>query len=212
MGYIIGNIMIIFTTLLILTYAISGLAKNGPQNDGFKPVNTSKMWDMIGFSFYTFEGIGVLMPLMKESANPQKFPKILTAALCTLAVYFSIFGCVSYAYFGNQKESIVINNMNEDDLIIKVTKLLYCINLVFSYPLTIYPANQILENFMFGSLKHSRKTTLRKWLKNLSRFLVVTAGCACSIFLQPILDQFLGISGAVIGIPIILIVPTLCHL
>jgi len=65
-------------------------------------VNTSKMWDMIGFSFYSFEGIGTIMPIMKESRNPEKFPKLLKMALFSLSIYFSIFGLVSYKYFGTQ--------------------------------------------------------------------------------------------------------------
>lgn len=31
------------------------------------------IWDMIGFSFYTFEGIGTVLPILKESKNPQNF-------------------------------------------------------------------------------------------------------------------------------------------
>ena len=68
-GFTISIAMIIFTTLLVMFYAIIGLVKHGPQNDGFKIINTSKFTDMIGFSFYSFEGIGTIMPIMKESKN-----------------------------------------------------------------------------------------------------------------------------------------------
>ena len=54
-------------------------------------------------------------------------------------------------------------------------------------------------------------STTRKWLKNLSRSIVCFLGIFGSIYLAPILDQFLSISGAILGIPIILIIPTLCH-
>ena len=62
-GYILGNIMIIATVLIVLVYSIKGLATDGPMNDGFKTINTTKMWDMVGFSFYSFEGIGTVMPI-----------------------------------------------------------------------------------------------------------------------------------------------------
>ena len=70
-GYIIGISAILFTTVVVAGYCIIGLAKDGPVNDGVKPINTVKMWDMIGFSFYAFEGIGTIMPIMKESENPE---------------------------------------------------------------------------------------------------------------------------------------------
>jgi len=149
-GYIIGMVMIIFTTVLVMVYCLNQLLFNGgPANDGFVPVNTSKMWDMIGFSFYSFEGIGTLMPVMKETSVPKKFKGILIRALLTLSVFFSLFGCISYGYFGNQDEKFVINNMDSSNVVIKVTKLLYCVNLVFSYPLTIFPANMTFESYCF---------------------------------------------------------------
>jgi len=49
------------------------------------------------------------------------------------------------------------------------------------------------------------------WMKNLSRTLVVILGCYISIEFQSVLDEFLGVSGAILGISIILVIPTLCH-
>ena len=79
----------------------------------------------------------------------------------------------------DENKSFVIQNLDESNLFIKVTKLLFCINLIFSYPLTIYPANKILEGFLF--VRMTENTPTRKWLKNLSRFLVCVVSAACSI-------------------------------
>lgn len=87
---------------------------------------------------------------------------------------------------------------------------MFCINLVFSYPLTIYPTNKILESFLF--VRMTENTWKRKWLKNLSRTIVCFLACFLSITFTNVLDQFLGVSGALLGVPIILIMPTLCHL
>jgi len=67
---------------------------------------------MIGFSFYCFEGIGVLMPVMEHTADPQKFPKILTYALMTLCSIFVFFGLICYSYLGHLKDNIVIYNFD----------------------------------------------------------------------------------------------------
>ena len=65
-AYIIGNAMIVFTAIVVCGYATKGLIKNGPLNqDSFQAVNTKNMWDMVGFSFYCFEGIGVVLPIME---------------------------------------------------------------------------------------------------------------------------------------------------
>lgn len=85
---------------------------------------------------------------------------------------------------------------------------MYCVNLVFSYPLSIYPTNVTLEGYLFSKLKEG---ATRYWLCNLSRFFVCFAACFCSITFESILDEFLGLTGSILGIPIILIVPTVCH-
>lgn len=95
-------------------------------------------------------------------------------------------------------------------MFIKITKLLYCLNLVFSYPLSIYPTNRTFERIAFGWLKDG--TVLKYWVQNISRTFFVFLACFLSIVFSSTIDKFLGISGAVLGIPIILLVPTLCHL
>lgn len=57
--------MILYTVLVISGYSIVGLIKSGPKNDGFKAFNPDHMWDMVGFSFFCFEGIGIVMPIME---------------------------------------------------------------------------------------------------------------------------------------------------
>jgi len=211
-GYILGCVMIIYTVFVVFGYSFAGLANNGQRDpEGFVAVNPeqSSVWGMIGFSFFCFEGIGTVMPVREQTKSSVNFKRTLTAAMMTLMVLFGSFGFICYYYFGHQDESFVIANFDQNDRMIEVTRLLFCINLVFSYPLTIYPTNIILEQFIF--IKFMTNTTTRKWLKNLSRSIICFLGVFLAIELESVLDKFLGVSGALLGIPIILIIPTLCH-
>jgi len=98
-----GNVMIIFTVCVVLVYSIKGLVQNGFINKEVKAVNTIKMWDMVGFSFYSFEGIGTVMPIRACTKYPEMFPKILTISLITLGTLFVIFGMICYMYFGHME-------------------------------------------------------------------------------------------------------------
>ena len=164
---------------------------------------------MVGFSFYSFEGIGTVMPIRACTKYPEMFPKILTISLITLGTLFVIFGMICYMYFGHMEQKFVIYNLDQTNNFIKVTELAFCVNLVLSYPLCIFPTNKILEGFLFSCM--NKNTPLRKWLKNLSRTVVCILGCSISILFMDYLDQFLGVSGAILGVTVILIVPTLCH-
>lgn len=122
-GYILGCAMIIYTVLVVSGYAVVGLAQDGPRNpDTFFKVNpeTSKVWDMIGFSFYSFEGIGVVMPIYENTKSTVNFKQTLISALITLAVLFSFFGFICYRYFGHMDESksFVIENLDQTSIFI----------------------------------------------------------------------------------------------
>lgn len=207
-GYSLAIFMILFTALVIMVYSIHGLATTGPVNDGFKMVNPSKLFDMVGFAFYTFEGIGTVLPVLKESKNPFHFPRLLVSAFVFLCSLFCIFALISYMYFGTQKEPIIINNIENPTVFMRVVKVMYCVNLMFSYPLSIYPTNSTIETYLYSGIQNE---SVKYWVCNFSRFLVCFAACFCAIIFHSILDQFLGLTGAILGIPIILIVPLLCH-
>ena len=71
------------------------------------PINYKGMWRMVGFSIYVFEGIGILMPVMQACECPEKFDKILIAAVATLTTAFCTFGTLSYLAYGNMKQQMI---------------------------------------------------------------------------------------------------------
>jgi amino acid permease len=105
-GYALGIILIIFTTLFICTFSLKHF---GEKDKGFEPFNSNNFWDTIGFSFYgAFEGIGTLLPIMKETRYIKNFPNIVKCALITLSIYYTAFGIICYLYFGNIKTSPIV--------------------------------------------------------------------------------------------------------
>jgi len=172
--------MVIFTTLFTCTFAIKFIFK-GEAKPGFVSLNQDNFLDTIGFSFYAaFEGIGSLLPIMKETKQIKHFPNIVKASLITLSIYYTFFGMICYLYFGNtERNPIVLDNFKTDTnkVQINITRFLFCLNLISSYPLTIYPTNQIVETFLFRCMEAN--SVGRKWLKNASRIGI----CAMAAFM-----------------------------
>ena len=99
---------------------------------------------MIGFSFFMFEGIGAVMPVMNACSPKvhQKFPYILGAALTTLCAIYIIFSEICYYTFGNAlNQAIVMGEMPASSHIIQIVKILFSFNIMFSYPISIFPTN-----------------------------------------------------------------------
>jgi len=76
---------------------------------------------MIGFSFFMFEGIGCVMPVMNacDTRAQKNFPCLLAAALGTLCTLYIVFSEICYYNFGDDlHESIVMQEMPSDSVII----------------------------------------------------------------------------------------------
>ena len=65
-AFIFGVMMIFLAICTISIYCLDILDERDfiRPPDGYYAINKSRYWDMIGFSFFMFEGIGSVMPVM----------------------------------------------------------------------------------------------------------------------------------------------------
>ena len=83
------------------------------------------------------------------------------------------------------------------------------ISIVFSYPITIYPTNQVLQSFFLPCLSDESK--LKAFLRFLLNGCVLLLGSYFSNIFYANLDTIIAFSGVVLGSVVILIIPTMCH-
>lgn len=88
-------------------------------------------------------------------------------------------------------------------------KVAYCFNLFLTFPLTVYPANIIIESYVFAKMPQSKKRT---YLKNLSRTFISFIGVAICMSVGQGVDKFISLSGSIACTPISLTLPAIFHL
>lgn len=81
-------------------------------------------------------------------------------------------------------------------------------NLLFSFPLIIYPTIMINENYLFSGWE---KTPKRQWAKNINRAFVVAIVVGLTIALEQKVDKFLAILGALACTPVAFLLPSIFH-
>ena len=108
----------------------------------------------------------------------------------------------------NITEPLITANLPPKSWITYVIKILFSLNLIFSYPLVIHPANLVLESYLFGSWAKTRR---RQMSKNVSRSIIVALSCVVALTVYDKLDRFLGITGALTCTPIAFILPSIFH-
>lgn len=129
---------------------------NGESGPDYVAVNEDSFWSMIGFSFFMFEGIGCLIPIMRETEKPDKLPIITASALVFLCVIYAVFSSLCYyTWGGDLNEPVVTEMLPADNRFVQIMKMLFCLNLVFSYPLSIVPTFNTLEALILGKKETS---------------------------------------------------------
>ena len=209
--HLFADIMIIISMITIFVYAGIDLGKDGLNMSEIGPVGD--YWaDAIGFSVYTYEGIGVILPIREVTANKDIYFKLLCITVTLIALLYVAFGEFTMMAWGNNDEfklPLITSSLPVKSPVTYTLKILFSINLLFSYPLVIHPANIVVESWMFGKWEKSRK---RQMFKNLSRSIIVALSCVVALTIYDKLDRFLSITGSLTCIPVAFIIPSALHL
>jgi len=157
-----------------------------------------------------YEAIGGVMPIMSATKDREEFPTLLAITIGMLTLIYIVFAELCYYTFGSKMDKpIIMEMMPAANPIIIVVKFLFILNLVFSYPLTIFVTNIIAESYTFSKMKKASKC--RKWLKNLQRSVVLLLGIILALYFRKYLDKVLSLCGCILGTTVVMTFPVLAH-
>lgn len=205
---LIADVFIMLGLVYLYYYGIFTLSTNGVSDIvAFNPDS----WTMfIGTAIFTFEGIGLIIPIQETMKHPEKFPKVLGYVMIVITFIFVSMGALCYAAFGSETQTVVILNLPQDSKFVNAVQFLYSLAILLSTPLQLFPAIRIMETGMFPrSGKFNAKV---KWSKNLFRFAVVTVTGLIAWGGADDLDKFVAIIGSFACIPLVYIYPPLLHM
>ena len=72
-----------------------------------------------------------------------------------------------------------MEEMPADSKIIQIVKLLFCLNIVFSYPVTVYPTNQVIQSTFF--INYDEGSFSRNLLNSIASTIVLALGLLFAI-------------------------------
>ncbi|KAI0157718.1 transmembrane amino acid transporter protein-domain-containing protein [Xylariaceae sp. FL1272] len=163
----------------------------------------------IGTAIFTFEGIGLIIPIQESMKHPAQFPKVMFYSMIIMSVIFITMGAVSYAAYGSKTETVVLLNLPQDNKFVNGVQLLYSLAILLSTPLQIFPAIKITENALFT--KSGKYNPYIKWQKNMFRFFMVFLCTLIAWGGSDNLDKFVALVGNFACIPLTFIYPPLLH-
>ncbi|CAI4034625.1 hypothetical protein SMKI_11G0720 [Saccharomyces mikatae IFO 1815] len=208
---LIADLFILLGLVYVYVYSIYYIAVNGIASDTMLMFNKADWSLFIGTAIFTFEGIGLLIPIQESMKHPNHFRPSLSAVMCIVAVVFISCGLLCYAAFGSDVKTVVLLNFPQDTSYTLTVQLLYALAILLSTPLQLFPAIRILENWTFPSNASGKHNPKVKWLKNYFRCAIVVLTSVLAWVGANDLDKFVSLVGSFACIPLIYIYPPLLH-
>ncbi|KAF9283156.1 neutral amino acid transporter [Mortierella alpina] len=206
----LANLFIIFGIVYLWYFSINSLTHNG-AGPNIALFNSDDFALFIGTAVFSFEGIGLVIPIQESMAEPEKFPRVLALTISVVAMIFGSVGALCYAAFGSNIQTIVLLNLPIRDGMTVTVEILYTLAIILSVPLMLSPASRILGEGIFGDRSGAVDVKV-KMQKNLMRVVLI---CCCALLSFAIgganLDKFVSFVGSVACMPLCFIFPALYH-
>ncbi|KAF9394872.1 neutral amino acid transporter [Podila verticillata] len=205
-----ANLFIIFGIVYLWYFSINSLVHHG-AGPNITLFNKDEFALLIGTAVFSYEGIGLIIPITESMVEPEKFPRVLAITMTIVTLIFTSVGALCYAAFGSDVQTIVLLNLPTQGGMTVTVEILYSLAIILSVPLMLSPASRIVEQGIFGTRSGGLDTKV-KMRKNLLRVVLI---CLCAILSfaigGPNLDKFVSLVGSVACMPLCFIFPALFH-
>ncbi|ORY57878.1 transmembrane amino acid transporter protein-domain-containing protein [Pseudomassariella vexata] len=206
---LLADVFIMIGLIYIYYFDIAAIATHGVHKS-VALFNPEKYTLTIGAAIFTFEGIGLILPIQSSMAKPHRFEYLLGVVMLIITVIFTSVGALCYATFGDNTYIEIINNYPQDNKFVNAVQFLYSLAVLIGTPVQLFPALRILEAKFFGK-RSGKKSTKDKWLKNAFRTLLVFVCGGISILGAGNLDRFVALIGSFACVPLVYIYPPYLH-
>lgn len=201
---LVADLFICLGLVYLYFYDIKTIVDNHGIAD-IKLFNQNDWTLFIGTAIFTFEGIGLIIPIQSGMKDPGRFPRVLASVMVIISVIFISMGALSYAAYGSNTKTVIILNMPQDDKLVNGVQFIYSLAILLSTPLQIYPAIEITSQQLFS--RTGKYNPWIKWKKNVFRFFMVVLCAAIAWAGANDLDKFVALVGSFACIPLVYIYP-----
>ncbi|OMP11342.1 Amino acid transporter, transmembrane [Corchorus capsularis] len=152
----------------------------------------------LGVAVYSFEGVGMILPLELEAKYKDKFGQVLGFCMAFITLLYGAFGILGYFAFGEETKDMITANLGAG-LLSTLVQLGLCINLFFTFPLMMNPVYEVLE-------RRFCQSTYCLWLR-----WAVVLGVSLVALMVPNFADFLSLVGSSVCCALGFVLPASFH-
>jgi proton-coupled amino acid transporter len=207
---LLADVFILIGLTYIYWYDISSMVDMGGFHPTVEAFNPRDFTLTIGSAIFTFEGIGLILPIQSSMKQPEYFNKLLALVMLIITIIFTSVGVLSYGTFGERVNVELINNFPQSSKLVNAVQFLYATAVMVGEPVQLFPALRIIEGKIFGH-RSGKQNNLTKWKKNAFRTsMVLFTGIIAAVGASD-LDKFVALIGSFACVPLVYIYPAFLH-
>ncbi|KAB8737503.1 hypothetical protein FH972_026462 [Carpinus fangiana] len=206
---LLADICIAIGLTYIYHYDISALASRG-MDKTVVLFNPDHFTLTVGSAIFTFEGIGLILPIQSSMRQPKRFAPLLFVVMFIVTIVFASVGILSYATFGTATRTEIITNYPQTSRLVNAVQFIYSFAVLVGEPVQLFPAVRILEGALFGH-RSGKQSAATKWRKNGLRCAIVLLTGVISAVGASDLDKFVALIGSFACVPLVYIYPAWLH-
>ncbi|KAF2261587.1 amino acid transporter-like protein [Lojkania enalia] len=207
---LLADVFILIGLTYIYWYDVASIIRIGGFNPTIRLFNPHDYTLTIGSAIFTFEGIGLILPIQSSMRHPQHFNKLLYLVMFIITVIFTSVGFLCYGTFGDRVSVEIITNFPQTSKLVNAVQFLYSLAVLVGTPVQLFPAIRIIETKLFGP-RSGKRDASTKWKKNVFRTLLVLLCGGISALGASDLDKFVALIGSFACVPLVYIYPAWLH-
>jgi proton-coupled amino acid transporter len=207
---LLADVFILIGLTYIYWYDISWIVEMRGFHPSIELFNPRDFTMTIGSAIFTFEGIGLILPIQSSMKEPQHFSKLLYIVMLIITVIFTSVGVLCYGTFGENVSVEVITNFPQSSKLVNAVQFLYSMAVLVGTPVQLFPAMRNIELKIFGRAS-GKQSNMTKWKKNAFRTSLVILCGLIAILGASDLDKFVALIGSFACVPLVYIYPAYLH-
>lgn len=201
---LVADLFILMGLVYLYYFDVTAIVAHGGVADVV--AFNARSWTLfIGTAVFTFEGVGLIIPIQESMRDQGKFPPVLATVMVIITVIYISMGALSYAAFGSATKTVILLNLPQDNKFVNAVQVLYSLAILLSTPLQLFPAIRILETEFFT--RSGKFNPYIKWKKNCFRFVFVMLCALIAWGGAGDLDKFVSLVGSFACVPLVYIFP-----
>ncbi|XP_011178902.2 proton-coupled amino acid transporter-like protein pathetic [Zeugodacus cucurbitae] len=203
----LANCSLLFGLLATLVIALKDPMP--PVSERHLVTNGTQMALFFGTALFSYEGIALILPLRNKMRNPESFMSTFGVLNVTMAVITAIFiftGIVGYMRWGEEVEGSITLNLNPEDVMSQVVKIVAAMGVFFGYPIQFFILIKIIWKPMKESCGVAQKYPIS--IQVVLRFIMVLCTFGVAVVV-PKLGLFISLIGALCSTSLALLIPVI---